>query len=223
MIKPDLILRSHRRSLCLTITKEGSLVVHAPTRLSMNEIQKYIAEKEKWISTKQKEIQAKLNINKDVIAYRQFLFFGKKYELQSMRGIKKIELTDKEIVIPEKYEKEQILLKIKSWYISNAKKILTERLEYFADLMQIDYASVSICNSKTRWGSCDTLRNIKLNFRLLMLPHKAIDFVLIHELAHILEFNHSKQFYKIISTIMPSYKLQQKILKEYDYVLSLLR
>ena len=56
-----------------------------------------------------------------------------------------------------------------------------------------------------------------------MLPHKAIDFVLIHELTHIIEFNHSKEFYKVIQTIMPTYKLQQKILKENDYILQLFR
>ena len=89
-------------------------------------------------------------------------------------------------------DSETILYKIKKWYLLEANKILKQRLEYFADIMQIDYSGVSICNSKTRWGSCDNYKNIKLNFRLLMLPHKAIDFVLIHELAHILEFNHSK-------------------------------
>ena len=56
-----------------------------------------------------------------------------------------------------------------------------------------------------------------------MLPHKTLDFVIIHELAHIVEFNHSKDFYKIISIIMPNYKLQQKTLKEYDYLLNLFR
>jgi len=120
-------------------------------------------------------------------------------------------------------ENEQMIIKIKKWYIDNAKKILKERLEYLADIMQIDYSTITINNCKTRWGSCDSSRNIKLNFRLMMLPHKAIDFVLIHELAHILEFNHSKDFYKIISTIMPNYKTQQRVLKEYDYVLTLFR
>jgi len=89
--------------------------------------------------------------------------------------------------------------------------------------MQLDYASISLNNSKSKWGTCDSRRNIKLNFRLVMLPHKVIDYVIIHELSHIIEFNHSKNFYKIISTIMPSYKLQQKIIKEYDYVLRLFR
>mgnify|MGYP002706646942 CR=1 FL=1 len=222
MINPDLIIRSYRRSLCLTITKDGSFVVHAPKRMSMNDIIKYISEKEKWIKSKQDEIQKKLSINRDVINYKLFLFLGKKYELKKQPGLKKIELTEDYLIVPD-LDDDILIIKIKQWYVKQAKKILSERLEYFADIMQLDYASISIMNSKSRWGSCDTLRNIKLNFRLILLPHKTVDFVLIHELAHILEFNHSKDFYKIIQTVMPTYKLQQKILKEYDYCLQLFR
>ena len=222
MVKPDIILRTHRRSLCLTITKDGSLVVRAPVRMNMNDILRYIQEKENWINTKQEEIQKRLCINKDVLTYEKFLFLGKKYMLKKITGIKKIELSEDALLVPN-LENYDLFPKIKKWYIKQADKILKERLEYFADIMQIDYSSVSLCNSKTRWGSCDNYRNIKLNFRLIMLPHKAIDFVLIHELTHIIEFNHSKEFYKIIQTIMPTYKLQQKVLKDNDYVLQLFR
>lgn len=223
MVNPDLIIRTHRRSLSITITKEGKLVVHAPKKLKLSEILKYISEKEKWIVTKQKEIESRLNINKDVIAYKEVLFLGKKYKIGKIAGLKKIELTEDKIILPAKVEDKDIIKKIKKWYIDNAKKILLDRIEFFANLMQIDYASLTINNSKTRWGSCDKDRNIKLNFRLMMLPHKVVDYVIVHELAHIVEFNHSKDFYKIISLIQPNYKLQQKILKEYDYVLGLYR
>ena len=222
MVKPDIILRTHRRSLCLTITKDGSLVVRAPVRMNMNDILRYIQEKENWINKKQEEIQKRLCINKDVLIYEKFLFLGKKYMLKKITGIKNIELSEDALLVPN-LENYDLFPKIKKWYIKQADKILKERLEYFADIMQIDYASVSLCNSKPRWGSCDNSRNIKLNFRLIMLPHKAIDFVLIHELTHIIEFNHSKEFYKIIQTIMPSYKLQQKVLTDNDYVLQLVR
>lgn len=222
MLMPDLIIRSYRRSLSITITKNADIVVRAPKRLSMDEILKYIKEKEKWIQTKQKEIENRLSFNKEIIIYNQVLFLGKKYNVKFLTSIKKIELTEDSLLIPTKYQ-EDFAYKIRSWFLSKSKCILKERIEYFANIMQIDYASVSINNSKNRWGSCDSNRNIKLNFRLLMLPHKVLDFVLIHELAHILQFNHSKEFYKIISIIMPSYKLQQKQLKEYDYLLSLYR
>ena len=138
-----------------------------------------------------------------------------------MDGLKKIELTEKSLLIPSTYKDNAS--KLKQWFLKHAKKILSERLEYWANIMQIDYASVSICNSKTKWGSCDSNRNIKLNLRLIMLPHKALDYVLVHELSHIIQMNHSKEFYKIVSTIVPSYKLQQKVLKENNYLLGLYR
>ena len=222
MVNPDLIIRSYRKSLSLTISKEGELIVHAPKRLNMNEILKFISEKEKWIVTKQKEIQDKLYINKSIINYEEFLFLGNKYQIQTINGLKKVELAENQILVPNG-EKLDILNKLRKWYILNASKILKERIEYFSDIMQIDFATIKISNSKSRWGSCDSLRNIKLNFRLIMLPHKVIDFVIIHELAHILEFNHSKDFYRIIQTIMPNYKIQQRYLKNHDYVLRLFR
>lgn len=79
-------------------------------------------------------------------------------------------------------------------------------MEYFADLMQVNYTLIKIDNSKSRWGSCDQKGVIKFNLRLAMLPHKVIDYIIIHELSHLLEFNHSKEFYKIIESIMPDYK-----------------
>ena len=160
-------------------------------------------------------------INKDIIKYNQILFLGKKYSIELIGGLKKIELSENSILVPSSTS--NVVTKIKNWFMTNAKKILKDRLEYFADIMQLDYASLTINNSKTRWGSCDSNRNIKLNYRLVMLPHKLIDFVIVHELAHILEFNHSKDFYKIISHIIPGYKIQQKQLKEYDYILNILR
>lgn len=222
MIIPDKIIRTHRRSLVLKISDKGELIVRAPLRLSYDKIYMFIKEKEKWISTKQNEVLNKQNINKDIINYNSIQFLGKKYNINFINGLKKIELSDKSLLIPFKY-KEDFVQKIKLWLTNNAKKILFERLEYFADIMQLDYSKVSLCNSKTKWGSCSSLREIKLNFRLIMLPHKVLDYVLIHELAHIIEMNHSKNFYNVISIIMPSYKIQQKYLKDNGYLLGLFR
>ena len=221
MIVPDKIIRSHRRSMALIISDKGELVVRAPMRLSYDRIYSFIKEKEKWILTKQKEVENKNLINSDVLTNKNIVFLGTKYKVVYMEGIKKIELSEKEILIPIAFK--GVSAKLKQWFTKHAKKILVERLEFFANVMQLDYAGVTICNSKTKWGSCDSNRNIKLNFRLMMLPHKTLDYVIVHELSHILEMNHSKEFYKIVSAIMPSYKLHQKILKENNYLLGLYR
>lgn len=221
MIVPDKIIRSHRRSMALIISDKGELVVRAPMRLSYDRIYSFIKEKEKWILTKQKEVENKNLINSDVLTNKNIVFLGTKYKVVYIEGIKKIELSEKEILIPIAFKGGSA--KLKQWFTKHAKKILVERLEFFANVMQLDYAGVTICNSKTKWGSCDSNRNIKLNFRLIMLPHKTLDYVIVHELSHILEMNHSKEFYKIVSAIMPSYKLHQKILKENNYLLGLYR
>jgi len=221
MVIPDKIIRSHRRSISLTITDKGELYVRAPMRLAYDKIYGFIKEKERWIIQKQSEIETKNQFNKDVITYKKILFLGKKYNVNYLDGLKKIELSDTSLIVPKQFYNNTN--KIKNWFVVLSKDILKERLEYWANIMQLDYSSITINNNKTRWGSCDSERNIKLNFRLIMLPHKVVDYVLIHELTHILEMNHSKSFYKIITKIMPSYKLHQKILKENGYLLSLYR
>lgn len=221
MIVPDKIIRSHRRSMAIVVTDIGELVVRAPMRLSYEKIHSFIKEKEKWILTKKKEIQNKNQINTDVITYKSIMFLGTRYNITYIQGLKKIELTESSLLVP--YDFKDNINKLKQWFNKNAKKILMDRLEYWANIMQLDYSSVTICNSKSKWGSCDSNRKIKLNLRLVMLPHKTIDYVLVHELSHILQMNHSKEFYKIVSTVIPSYKLQQKILKENNYLLNLYR
>ena len=151
------------------------------------------------------------------------LFIGKKYLKYEMAGVKKIELTTTCLLCPKGLDEKELLFKIAKWYIDTAKPILSERLEYLADLMQLDYHSFKISNTKNRWGSCDTNGNIKINFRLIMLPHKIIDYVLIHELSHLVEFNHSKKFYKVIESVMPNYEEVRKSLKLYSDILLLFR
>jgi len=89
--------------------------------------------------------------------------------------------------------------------------------------MQLNYSKIIIMNNKRRWGACTINTTLKFNYRICMLPHNVIDYIIIHELAHLLEFNHSPKFYKIIESVMPDYKRYKNELKKYDYVLSLFR
>lgn len=223
MVNPDAIIKTNRRSISITISKVGEVIVHAPKRLPIEKIMSFVTEKEDWIKRKQKEIKSTLHNNNDLLNYKAFSFCGKRYTPIPVSGIKKIELTSQNMLVPNNFENNQLLLKIEKWYIKTAKTILSERLEYFANLMQLDYNSLTISNSKNRWGSCDMQGNIKLNYRVIMLPHKLIDYIIIHELAHIIEMNHSKQFYKIIESIMPSYNTYRKQLKDYFFILQLFK
>lgn len=223
MVKPDLVIRTNRRSLSLTISKSGELVVRAPKKLSMEYILNFIKEKEKWIETKKKEITQNNFNNKSILNYDNFLFFGKSYKKVEQGGIKKIELSRNTIIFPKCESKVELLNIAQNWYIGLAKDILKSRVEYFAELMQLNYSKIIIMDNKRRWGACMINTTLKFNYRLCMLPHKIIDYIIIHELAHLIEFNHSTKFYKVIESVMPDYKKYRQDLKKYDFVLGLLR
>lgn len=223
MIKPDLIIRTNRRSLSISISKTGELVVRAPKKLSIDYILNFIKEKQKWIESKRKEIMDGLFKNKGIMTYKSFLLYGKEYKKIEQDGLKKVELGESKIIFP-KCENESKLIKYASnFYISKIKEVLKIRVEYFADLMQLNYNKILIMDNKRRWGACTSSSTLKFNFRLCMLPPTIIDYIIIHELSHLIEFNHSPKFYKIIESIMPDYKKVRKQLKQYDFLLTLFR
>ena len=223
MTKPDILIRTNRRSLSLSISKNGELVVRAPKKLSMQYIMTFIKEKEKWISEKKKELLSSAINNEQFINYNYLLFCGKKYRRVEQKGIKKMELTENEFIVPQTNDFNKEIILIQNWYINASKEILKTRVEYFANLMQLNYLKIVVMNNKRRWGACTQTGVLKFNYRIMMLPHKDIDYIIIHELTHLLEFNHSTNFYKIIESIMPDYKKQKEELKKYDFVLGLLR
>lgn len=100
--------------------------------------------------------------------------------------------------------------------IERALKIFPERVEYYARLMGVSYGRITIREQKTRWGSCSSKGNLNFNWKLVMMPMEILDYVVVHELAHRREMNHSKAFWKIVGQAMPDYQERRKRLKEYS-------
>lgn len=95
-----------------------------------------------------------------------------------------------------------------------AKQILPLKVAYYAKIMGLKYGRISITGAKTRFGSCSSKGNIAFSYRLMLYPDEAIDYVVVHELAHLKEMNHSPAFYKIIAKVLPDYKERIKLLKK---------
>ena len=95
-----------------------------------------------------------------------------------------------------------------------AKQILPLKVSYYAKIMGLKYGRISITGAMTRFGSCSSKGNIAFSYRLMMYPDEAIDYVVVHELAHLKEMNHSPAFYKIIAKVLPDYKERIKLLKK---------
>ena len=97
-----------------------------------------------------------------------------------------------------------------------AKQYVPQRVEYWAEIIGVKYNSVSIRAQKTRWGSCSSKGNLNFNCLLMLTDTEAIDYVVIHELCHIKELNHSKRFWSLVETYMPNYKEVQKRIKSME-------
>lgn len=99
-------------------------------------------------------------------------------------------------------------------YISIARDIFTQKAAYYAAIMGVTYHRISIREQKTRWGSCSSAGNLNFNWRLIFAPEQVLDYVVIHELAHRKEMNHSKAFYQVVANVMPDYKKWQNWLRD---------
>ena len=94
-----------------------------------------------------------------------------------------------------------------------AREYLERKTRYYADIMGIKYGRITITSAKTRFGSCSSKGNISYSYRLMLYPESAREYVVVHELAHILEMNHSKKFYSHVERILPDYKERRRMLK----------
>lgn len=95
-----------------------------------------------------------------------------------------------------------------------AKQILPAKVAYYAKIIGLKYSRITITSAKTRFGSCSSKGNLAFSYRLMMYPEEAIDYVVVHELAHLVEMNHSPAFYKVVAKILPDYKERIKLLKK---------
>ena len=99
-------------------------------------------------------------------------------------------------------------------YIRKAKETITKRVSYFARLMGVSYRNITIREQKTRWGSCSSEKNLNFNWKLILAPPEVLDYVVVHELCHLKEMNHSKAFWDEVGKVMPEYETYKLWLKE---------
>ena len=134
------------------------------------------------------------DIEKFISKHRKWI---EKQILKKREHAEKFSLSDEEILV----------LKTK------ALPYLTERTEYFSKIMEVKPTGIKITSAEKRFGSCSAKNSICYSWRLMQYPPEAVDYVVVHELAHIVYKNHGKEFYKFIETILPDYKIRENLLK----------
>jgi len=217
------IIRSKRKTLCLSVDESAKLIVRAPNRASDKQIHEFVSTKESWINKKQRLMRDRLAEYEDHLSLQQCLYLGKFYPLKLIPGpIDTISFNGIELTISYSAE-EKIKLTLSSWYKQRFIDIAKPRVNYYAKKYNLAINRVNVKAQKTLWGSCSSNNNINLNYQLIMAPLEVIDYVIVHELVHTLHKNHSPRFWQKVSSIMPKYKASKNWLKENGYKLRQLK
>jgi predicted metal-dependent hydrolase len=202
-----------RRSVGLTVTDTGELVVHAPRGLSQVAIHRIIAKNQAWIDKKQAERQEALNrLEKGKVYYR-----GKAYGVRSIpRGFTSIRLAEDVLLISLENSHTDPWPQLFGWYCQEAAALLTGRVHYFAPRMGLAPPTrLEVRNWRRRWGECRVDGRLRFNWRLVLLPPEIMDYVVVHELAHLLVPGHPPGFWREVGKYLPDYAQRRAWLKVY--------
>jgi predicted metal-dependent hydrolase len=215
--------RSTRKSIGFMIDDDG-LRVTAPKRVSITEIDNAIRTKQHWILSKLKERRERraARLEKPPIEWvdgAQLPYLGADITLRLMVGGRNRSsynpaTRELSMVMVPGASEELLKERVKQWYQQEAKVLFEQRLDLFAARLGVRYHSFGLSSAGTRWGSCTVDRKIRLNWKLIHFSQPLIDYVIAHELAHILEMNHSQAFWDTVGRIYPEYEEAKNLLRK---------
>jgi len=220
-LRPDRIIRSRRRTLSLEITTDARLVVRAPFRAPDTWIRDMIEEKRGWIERKIAEMKARpAPGERRFVAGEEFLFLGKSYALGVLDGSDAgITMSDRlyigELRLPE------CRALLQEWYTKKAAEIFPVRVTGVATLLDYVPKKIRITDARRRWASCSSTGTLSFSWRLVLAPPEVIDYVIVHELVHLRQPDHSDRFWTNVEKAMPDYRKYRQWLRENERMLSI--
>ena len=226
------VRRSTRaKRLSLKIDSTGKFTLVIPKFTMGFSVNRFIEQNADWINehTEKAKNMQKLHPKPKYQTGDTFYYFGEKVFLEVSPSSKKrpsIKIREDKMIICiyEKVSKkegvEMVKKAIEKFYRKKAEEVIHDRLQFFSEQYDFKYNNVVLKNQKTRWGSCSSSKNLNFNWRLIMAPIEVIDYIVVHELCHLKQMNHSLKFWKLIEKIIPDYKKSKKWLKEKHYLLN---
>ena len=214
------VLRSKRKTSVLYIVGD-ELQIRVPNRVRDRKIVEILETKERWIRNKVIQLQNQRITNKrEFISGESFSLFGRNLYLKVLEGGKVgTQLIDDYLITTVRaseigdLRKSRIKTYLEKWYIHEAYQKLEEKVMRYSKIIRVSPREIKVRNYKTKWGSCDNKGRLTFNFHLIKAPHEIVDYVVIHELCHMIQPNHSKFFWNEVARFDPSFKNHKKWLK----------
>ncbi|MGI6422468.1 MAG: M48 family metallopeptidase [Syntrophomonadaceae bacterium] len=216
-----------RKTLAITVTAPDKVSVVAPLGLKEEMIIDRVKSKAPWIIKKLQGLKdISPPVKKEYVNGETFLYLGTNYFLQLVTDetLKKPMVRlyqDKILVITSSRDGAAIRQAIIDWYRSQASKKIQDRINYYHHKIGKNPARITIKEQRTRWGSCSSLGNLNFNWKIIMAPSPVLDYIVVHELCHLVHLNHSKDFWNLLASILPDYQERREWLKKNGFSLDL--
>ncbi|MBR7136491.1 MAG: M48 family metallopeptidase [Clostridia bacterium] len=213
------VVYSRRKTIALSLGVEGALTVRAPFHTSRAVIEDVILQHRTWILDKQEKLAEKRAL------YPRFLlsegallpYFGGQLTVRPNESSEIRQIGDELLLPPQITESD-----LSAWLKASLRPVLSERIQHYSEVMGVTPQGITVTSAKTRWGSCSSINRLSFSFRLAFCPIEVIDYVVVHELAHIRYKNHGQQFWQQVAAIIPEYRLRRDWLKENALLMEIL-
>jgi predicted metal-dependent hydrolase len=213
---------SNRKTLSIIIERDRRVVVRAPLNTSKELIEKEICKRKFLLFQKINHPQKYENPKprKEFVSGESLLFLGKHHKMEVVpEEIVGIQFDSKFYISKANQEKGEQLFR--EWYVKQAEEMIIPKVKFHAKSIGVSCKAIRILDLKYRWGSCTPKDNINFNWRLIRAPIYVIDYIVVHELTHLIEQNHTPDFWNIVSVQLPHYNKAKDWLKENGHILEI--
>jgi len=218
-IEFDVIFRK-RKTLSIEVEAPKNIRVIAPEGKTEEEILQTVKTKSKWMVQKLFEIREMeyRRRDKQYVNGEAFLYMGRNYSLQIIVD-EKARLSDAKLsrgkLNVTTYSKSEVVIRkaIENWYKDKAKEKIKERIGYYQSQFNVSPKRVMIKDQQKRWGSCTKDQQLFFNWKCIMAPSPVLDYIVVHEMCHMVYMNHSKEFWSLLKRVLPDYEQWKEWLK----------
>lgn len=209
-----------RKTMSIEVEAPKVITVIAPEGKTEQEILETVKTKSKWIIQKLFELRemAYRRHEKQYVNGESFNYMGRNYSLQIVidETLKMPEaklIRGKFIVSAKNKDSDQIRLALENWYKDKAKEKITERIAYYQNHFDVKPKRIVIKDQQKRWGSCTKKQELLFNWKCVMAPSPVLDYIVVHEMCHLVHMNHGTEFWSLLKRILPDYESRKEWLR----------
>ncbi|WP_442598578.1 M48 family metallopeptidase [Neobacillus sp. D3-1R] len=210
------LIHKKRKSISIKIDSYGNVEVQAPKGTPEPTVLQFLEQKWEWILQKKKDMKDRLDGKQEKV-YEQgegFLYLGKTYPIQiihdpTIAQDNAVFKDDQLHISVKQLEDEKIKQALKRFYYQQCKLLVEKSIRKYQSNFKTKPRSIRITDSKTNWGTCDAKQQLTFNWKLAMAPLDVIDYVVVHEMCHMVHLNHDRSFWRLVGKIMPDYEQKE--------------